>query len=61
MYIVYNNIEDKIVFEGNGKEFINFMLLILEENLDSNNFTIENIQHCIYYINTFCDNLEIVE
>ena len=61
MYRVYNNVEDKIVFEGNEKQFIDFMFLILEENEDVNNFTIENIQDCIDYINGFCDNLEIVE
>ncbi len=58
MYRVYNNVEDKIVFEGNEKQFIDFMFLILEENEDVNNFTIENIQDCIDYINDFCDNLE---
>lgn len=59
MYKIYNNIEEKIVFNGNKREFIDFMFLILKENYDVNNFTLENTQDCIDYINGFCDNIEV--
>ena len=59
VYIVNNNVEDKIIFKGYDKEFIDFMSIILKENLDSDNFTIKNTEDCIEYINEFCGNLEV--
>jgi hypothetical protein len=57
-YIIVNLTEEKIIgLFITGIDFLNFVYIILEENDDINNFTIETEQDAIDYINTYCDNL----
>jgi hypothetical protein len=56
--VVYNNVEDKNVFEGNENEFINFMRKIVIENEDYD-FSIIGLSDAIEYLEDYCSNLEI--
>ncbi|HKK62490.1 MAG TPA: hypothetical protein VJ951_08015 [Bacteroidales bacterium] len=57
MYKVYNNVEDKIIFSGNEKEFIEFMNVIKNENQDVN-YAIIRVSDAIKYVEDYCGNLE---
>ena len=59
MCIIYNNVEDKNVFQGNEREFIEFVKLIVKENNDLD-FSILGISDAIEYIDIYCDNLETI-
>jgi hypothetical protein len=59
MYKVYNNIEDKIVFTGNGSDFIDFMRKIVIENKDFD-FSILGVSDAKEYLEEYCDNLILV-
>lgn len=56
--VVYNNVENKNVFNGNESQFIDFMKKILIENEDYD-FSIIGISDAIDYIKNYCSNLEI--
>jgi hypothetical protein len=56
--IVYNNIEDKNIFEGNESQFIDFMKKIVIENEDYD-FSIIGLSDAIEYLEDYCSNLEI--
>jgi hypothetical protein len=56
--VVYNNVEDKNVFEGNENEFIDFMRKIVIENEDYD-FSIIGLSDAIEYLEDYCSNLEI--
>jgi len=58
MYEIYNNVEDKIIFKGNGTELINFTEKIVIENEDIN-FSILGISDAVEYIEDYCGNLEL--
>ena len=60
MYVIYNNVEEKNIFQGNEREFINFTKTIVKENGDID-YSILGISDAIEYIEDFCSNLEIVE
>lgn len=54
---IYNNVEDKIVFHGYERDFIEFTKIIVKENEDAN-YSILGVSDAIEYIEDFCDNLE---
>jgi hypothetical protein len=56
--IVYNNIEDKNIFEGNENQFIDFMKKIVVENEDFD-FSIIGLSDAIEYLEDYCSNLEL--
>jgi len=56
--IVYNNIEDKNVFEGNKSQFIDFIKKIVVENEDYD-FSIIGLSDAIEYLKDYCSNLEL--
>lgn len=60
MYTVHNNVENKIIFSGNEREFIDFMRKIVVENEDFD-FSILGISDAIEYIEVYCDNLDLVK
>jgi len=57
MYKIYNNIEDKIIFEGQHSEFIDFVKKIVIENEDFD-MSILGVSDAEGYIEDYCDNLE---
>jgi hypothetical protein len=57
MVVVYNNVEDKNVFEGTESQFIDFMRLIVIENEDFN-FSIIGLSDGIEYLEDYCQNLK---
>jgi len=57
MVVVYNNVEDKNVFEGTENQFIDFMRLIVIENEDFN-FSIIGLSDGIEYLEDYCQNLK---
>ena len=59
MYKVYNNIEDKVIFSGNERKFIEFMNLIKNENYDFD-YSIIGISDAIEYIEDYCGNLDLI-
>jgi len=59
MYKVYNNIEDEILFNGNEREFIQFMNLIKSENYDYE-ITIIEVSEAIEYLEKYCGNLDLI-
>ena len=59
MYKIYNNIEDKDIFQGNERELLEFVVKILEENGDEN-FSILGISDATEYIEDYCENLELI-
>ena len=59
MYRVYNNVEDKIVFEGNEREFIEFMNIIKNENQDVD-YSIIGVSDAIEYVEDYCGNLDLI-
>lgn len=59
MYKVYNNIEDKVIFSGNEREFIEFMNLIKNENYDFD-YSIIGISDAIEYVEDYCENLDLI-
>jgi hypothetical protein len=58
MYRIYNNIEDKFIFEGNENEFIEFVQKIVIENEDYD-FSILGISDAKEYIEDYCSNLDL--
>jgi hypothetical protein len=56
--VVYNNIEDKNIFEGNESQFIDFMKKIVIENEDYD-FSIIGLSDAIEYLEDYCSNLKI--
>jgi len=58
MYRIYNNIEDKNIFDGNSTDLISFVKKIVLENEDYN-FSILGVSDAIEYIEDFCENLDI--
>jgi len=56
--IVYNNVEDKNVFEGNESQFIDFIKKIVIENEDYN-FSIIGLSDAIEYLEDYCSNLKL--
>jgi hypothetical protein len=60
MYKVKNNVEDKIVFEGNESEFIDFVKKIVIENEDFD-FSVLGVSDANEYIEDYCGNLEMVK
>ncbi len=58
MYEIYNNIEDKIIFSGNGQEFKDFTRKIRDENEDQK-YKIRSVLDAQIYINQYCDNLNL--
>ena len=65
MKTIYNNVEGKVIFQGNDREFIDFTIKVANENddLDGNmaNFSIEGVNDCVHYIETYCDNLDFLK
>ena len=59
MYIVKNNVEDKIIFQGNSNPFIDFMNKIRIENEDYD-FSILGISDAVEYLEEYCGNLELI-
>ena len=60
MYKIYNNIEDKIIFQGNDVELIEFAQLIAKENEDFE-FLFDDVSDAKKYIIAFCDNLKLLK
>jgi hypothetical protein len=58
MITIYNNIEDKIIFQGGENDFINFAKGIAIENEDFE-FSVLGISDAMEYIEDYCSNLEI--
>jgi hypothetical protein len=56
--VVYNNIEDKNIFEGDESQFIDFMKKIVIENEDYD-FSIIGLSDAVEYLEDYCSNLEI--
>ena len=56
--IVYNNIEDKNIFEGNESQFIDFIKKIVVENEDYD-FSIIGLSDSIEYLEDYCSNLKL--
>jgi len=56
--IVYNNVEDKNVFEGNESQFIEFIKKIVIENEDYD-FSIIGLSDAIEYLEDYCSNLKL--
>jgi len=56
--IVYNNVEDKNIFEGNKSQFIDFIKKIVIENEDYD-FSIIGLSDAIEYLKDYCSNLEL--
>lgn len=59
-HIVYNEIEDKNIFEGDSKRFIEFTKTIVSENGDTD-YSILGISDAIIYIEDYCENLKFIE
>ena len=60
MYKINNNVEDKIIFEGTERDFIEFMQKIAIENKDFD-FSILGISDALEYLEDYCDNLDLEE
>jgi hypothetical protein len=58
MITIYNNIEDKIIFQGGENDFIDFAKRIAIENEDFE-FSVLGISDAMEYIEDYCSNLEI--
>lgn len=58
MVVVYNNVEDKNVFEGTESQFIDFMKSIVVENEDFD-FSIIGLSDAKEYLEDYCSNLEL--
>jgi hypothetical protein len=58
MVVVYNNVENKNVFEGTESQFIDFMKSIVIENEDFD-FSIIGLSDAIEYLEDYCSNLEL--
>jgi len=56
MYTIYNNVEDKIIFQGGEREFIEFTKKIVIENEDFD-YSVLGCSDAIEYIEDYCDNL----
>jgi hypothetical protein len=60
MYKIYNNVEDKIIFEGYEIDFIDFVEKLVIENEDYS-FSVLGVSDAVEYIEDYCGNLEIIE
>ena len=58
MYKIYNNVEDKYIFNGSERELIDFTKEIINENGDTE-YSVLGISDAIEYIEDYCDNLDI--
>lgn len=61
MYKIFNNVEGIYIFEGNQREFIEFIKKIASENGDSEIFIFKDILDAIEYLENYCNNLELEE
>tara|TARA_R100000697_G_C5367826_1_gene176446 strand:- start:330 stop:512 length:183 start_codon:yes stop_codon:yes gene_type:complete len=59
MYKIYNNVEDKTIFNGNERDFIEFMNIIKNENQDVD-YSIIGISDAIQYVEDYCGNLDLI-
>ena len=59
MYKVHNSVEDKTIFIGNEREFIEFMNIIKNENQDFD-YSIIGISDAIEYVEDYCGNLDLI-
>ena len=59
MYTVYNNVEGKIIFQGNESEFIEFTEMIVNENEDYN-YSVLGVSDATEYIEDYCGNLDLI-
>jgi hypothetical protein len=60
MFKIYNNVEDKIIFEGNESEFIDFVEKLVIENEDYG-FSVLGVSDAEEYIEDYCGNLELID
>ena len=58
-YKIHNNVEDKVIFNGNQREFIGFMDAIKNENGDID-YSIIGISDAIEYLEDYCGNLDLI-
>ncbi len=58
-YTIYNNVEDKNIFQGNEREFIEFVKVIVNENEDYE-YSILGSSDAVEYIEDYCGNLELI-
>jgi hypothetical protein len=59
MYKVFNNIEEKIIFQGEEKDFVHFMRKIAVENEDEE-LSITCLSEAKEYLEVYCDNLTLI-
>ena len=57
--VVYNNVENKNVFEGTESELIDFVKKIVVENEDYE-FSVIGISDAMEYLEDFCPNLKLI-
>ena len=55
---IYNNIEEKIIFKGDGSELLEFTEIIKQENEDE--LVILSVSDAIEYIENYCYNLNLI-
>jgi len=60
MYTIYNETENKKMFEGTEREFIDFVTSLVEENKHYN-FSILGISDAIEYVENYGENLKILK
>jgi hypothetical protein len=60
MYKIYNNVEGKIIFDGNESDFIDFVKKIVIENEDYD-YSVLGVSDAVEYIEDYCGNLELIE
>jgi hypothetical protein len=61
LYLVFNQIEEKNIFNGNLIDLLEFMKRIAIENEDSK-FSFSGISDVSEYIDNYCgDNLKLIE
>jgi len=59
MFQVFNNLEQKFIFEGNESQLIDFTQLIVKDNQDEN-ISILGLSDAVEYIEEYCDNLDLI-
>lgn len=59
MHKVFNEIEEKIIFQGEEKEFVHFMRKIAIENEDEE-LSITCLSEAKEYLEVYCDNLKLI-
>lgn len=58
MYKIYNNVDDKIIFQGKEIDFIEFVKDMVEENKNYD-YSILGVSDAIEYIEDYCNGLQI--